>query len=174
MGRIMKLTQEYVRSILYYDPESGMFMWRIRPDVHARWNVRYAGQPAGKIAKGSGYHEFEIHKVKQYGHRIAWLYHCGPIPDGAEVDHINGDRSDNRICNLRIADRKQNMANMRKYKANGLPKGVGFDARYGTYTARARSNNRTYHLGTFKTAEAAHEAYMEAMRKHFGAFARSS
>lgn len=102
---------------------------------------------------------------------MAWLYVYGEWPD-FEIDHINGDAHDNRICNLRRATHQQNMANskVRAHNASGL-KGVQRHTLSRKWRARIQVSGRTIHIGLFDTKEEAHEAYMRAARFHFGEFA---
>jgi len=103
------LTQAELKSLLDYDAESGIFRWKVQrrpqspPGTRAGW---HSGKKAQRIELGG----------KNYlAHRLAWFYVHGVWPD--QIDHINGDRSDNRIANLRAANNSQNQANM-KAKGN--------------------------------------------------------
>lgn len=94
-------------------------------------------------------------------------------PKGMKVDHINGDILDNRRCNLRICTNAENIRNSRRYSCNRLGiKGVSKE-RTGKFRAQIRNNEGKHlHLGTFETADAAHQAYVEAAKKYHGEFAR--
>jgi hypothetical protein len=104
-----------------------------------------------------------LRKSDFLAHRLAWFYVHGVWPP-VLIDHINGKRSDNRIVNLRLADWRLNMENKRResYNSTGLlgvkPNGKGFAARIG-------SRGVEHHLGTFRTPEEAHAAYVEAKRR---------
>lgn len=90
------------------------------------------------------------------------------------VDHINCNGRDNRWENLRLANNSQNGYNARLSRRNKFGfKGVYLNKRDGTYTAEIRNNWKKYHLGTFKTPEEAHQAYVNAAIKFGGEFARS-
>ena len=105
------LTQERLKELFHYDPEIGTFTWLVRP-----CNSMQAGNAAGTYDK-NGYLRI-LYKGKLYmGHWLAWLYVYGKWPDN-EIDHINGNPSDNRISNLRDVTRKQNMENKKIYKNN--------------------------------------------------------
>ena len=104
-----------------------------------------------------------------YGHRLAWFLHYGEWPTG-EIDHVNGNPSDNRIANLRIATRLQQAANARKRRA-GL-KGAFRFKRGPKWTAQIRHDGVKHHLGVFEDERTAHEAYCEAARRLNGEFAR--
>ena len=101
--------------------------------------------------------------VSQYAHRLAWLYVHGVWPPH-EVDHINGDRSDNRIANLRLATRQQNSENRHGAQSNsktGLV-GVSWHKRAGKWQAHIRVKGRTRYLGLFESTQDACMAYLQA------------
>lgn len=155
----MALTAERLREVLRYEPETGVF---IRVD-----DGRIAG---GKT--GTGYRLISVFGKQYYAHRLAWLYIVGEFPSLC-IDHINGDRMDNRFSNLRIAEHRQNCANARRSSANtsGL-KGVSWSKAAGKWQANVKRDGVNIYLGLFKTREAAHAAYMDAAKQHFGEFAR--
>ena len=118
-----ELTQDYLKSILHYDPDTGIFRWAKR---RATWI------PAGTIAGSTcekGYAIIVINYKIYRAHRLAWLYMTGSHPPEF-IDHINLDRKDNRFCNLRLSTRAQNMQNFRIRPDNksGV-KGVYWDAK---------------------------------------------
>lgn len=180
----MLLTSTFLRELLNYDPVTGLFSWRNRTPAMfcntkhsaahecARWNSRYGGKPAGKINKNK-YVDIKINGSLHLAHRLAWLWMTGEWPT-CQVDHINGDRSDNRLVNLRAATNAQNCANRRIRRDNrsGL-KGVYFHNQSGKFRAEICVNGRSKTIGSFDTASAAHAAYCGAAQKHFGEFART-
>lgn len=103
-------------------------------------------------------------------HRIAWRLHYGVIPQ-IGIDHINGHKSDNRICNIRLATDSANQANKPKLRTNtsGL-KGVSFDTRKRSFRAVVVANKHSYFLGNFDSAEKAHDAYVAAAKRLHGEF----
>ncbi len=96
---------ETLRQVLAYDPETGALTWRVDRNEQVR-----AGAPAGS-PKGNGYIQVHLGPRRLLVHRVAWALHHGADPGPLLVDHINRDRSDNRICNLRLVDSKGNRAN---------------------------------------------------------------
>ncbi|TIW41733.1 MAG: HNH endonuclease, partial [Mesorhizobium sp.] len=110
MTKITYPSAEFLRSILRYDPETGEFWWRHRADRKNPWNARYAGKPAGRFTK-SGYREITISRRLLQANRIAWIMVHGDIATDLDIDHEDGDPSNNRIKNLRPATRSQNMWN---------------------------------------------------------------
>jgi hypothetical protein len=173
----MRLTGEYLRNILDYDPSSGVFRWRVREDISrkwvGRWNARYAGKVAGNQDwRHGGRVAVSINKRDYFAHRLAFLYMTDRWPS-AEVDHRDGDPSNNRWGNLREATSTENKQNKRVQSNNktGL-KGASWKADKGKWRAAIRAGGRHSHLGYFETPEQAHEAYCQAAREHYGEFAR--
>lgn len=161
----MELTQARVRELFDYR-DDGQLIWKIRSgraatghvagtmDVHGYKTVRFSGK---------------TYKV----HRLVFLWHHGFLPE--EVDHVNMNRSDNRVENLRSASTSQNQANRRarSVNASGL-KGVTWKPRHQKWEARIGVNGRLIYIGLFDSPEKAHAAYVEAARRHHGEFARAS
>ena len=171
------LTAEFVRSVLDYDPATGVLTWRKRTDIsvargrRAAWNTMYAGKPAGTERPIGGYVSIIINSRPYLAHRLAWLMTYGEWP-AADIDHINGDASDNSIANLRAATRSQNNANLPKRRDNTSGfKGVEVH-HTGRFSARIRYEGQRRYLGLYDTPEEAHEAYCRAARELFGEFAR--
>lgn len=144
---------------LNYDPKTGRFSWKKEP---------------GAIS--NGYRLLKVNQKNFWAHRVAWLLATGEDPEGLVIDHINGDRSDNRIENLRTATYSQNSANARRHSRNtsGL-KGASKVMKKGKWTGRWQSSityqRRQMALGYFDTKEDAHAAYLEAARRLQGEFA---
>lgn len=104
---------------------------------------------------------------KQYSlHRLAWFYANGEWPP-AEVDHINGNRSDNRLVNLRLASRSINMQNRRTARSDNVSGIIGahYHARSGRWTSKIQVCGQTHYLGCFATPGEASAAYVTAKRK---------
>jgi hypothetical protein len=101
-------------------------------------------------------------------HRLAWRLAHGKWPDG-EIDHINGDKGDNRLCNLRDVDRSTNQQNAKRAQANNKSSGllgVSFHGSRNKFRAQITYENRRHHIGYFSTAELAHAAYLKEKRRH--------
>ena len=133
------------------------------------WHTRYAGKRAGCIEPG-GYRVIHLDSRTCKEHRLVWLYiHGEPVP--IQIDHIDGNRSNNRIDNLRPATPGQNQAN--KVVSSQSMLGIkGVQAYKGSFRAHIRLNGKGMHLGTFPTIEEATAAYREAAIRLFGEFAR--
>jgi hypothetical protein len=157
------MTQDDLKKALRYDPESGNFFW-----LHTTGRAA-AGSVAGTI-KPSGYRCIKIGKTNFYAHRLAWLYVHGVWPPD-QIDHINCDRDDNRICNLRKATGTQNQGNRRP---KGKRKGITYHRHDKRWQAQISINGKYTYLGQYSTQEEAFRAYEKAAREHFGEFARFS
>lgn len=155
------LTAESARHHLDYDPHSGRLTWRVPRAQRVK-----AGDEAGSI-NGQGYRDLRLFNRTYPAHRIAWLICHGCMPAG-QIDHINGDRSDNRISNLREVTSQENTQNQRVARKDNKHAGLigaGFHKASGKFRARiGLANGRQQHLGLFDTAQAAHQAYLQAKR----------
>lgn len=161
-----KLTVDRLKSLLDYNPETGDFTWKIKTS-----NRTPVGSRAG--AKGTlGYIHISVDMKKYLAHRLAYFYMIGEWP--AEViDHINGNKSDNRWANLRPATVAQNTWNSSVPQNNSSGhKGVSFSKSKRRWTARISKNYRLRILGYFDTKEEAIEAYQKAAKRLHGKFAK--
>ncbi len=153
------LTAARLRELFLYDPTTGVMTWRV-----ARQRIR-VGSVAGS-ANSSGYLLVVVDARQYRVHRLAWLYQTGSWPRFA-IDHINGNRSDNRFENLRDVPLSVNSQNQRisqKDKKLGQSLGVGWHVLAGKWIARISVSGKEKHLGLFDTEDAAHEAYLKAKR----------
>jgi hypothetical protein len=143
----MMMTPSDLRQLVEYDPETGKLTWKPRAG-NPRFNNRLAGKPA--FAQPSdGYLTGHINRKNYKAHRIAWAVAYGEWPNG-DLDHINGDRSDNRIENLRVVDVAENARNLRLSRLNtsGVT-GVSWFARDSKWWAKITVSRRVIHLGFF-------------------------
>lgn len=160
------LTQERLKQLLHYDPETGVFT---RKTANSRWRV---GSVAGTVDR-KGYRQISINEKKYAAHRLAWFYVHGVWPPD-DIDHKNRRTDDNRIANLRPATRSQNNANMRRHRDNAVGlKGVSWSKSVKKWQAQFRFRKENYHLGYFGSPEAAHAAYLAKSRDACGEFARA-
>lgn len=154
---------------LAYNPDTGSFEWMVK----GRGRFKRIGNPAGSIGH-HGYVRICVCGIEKYAHQWAVAIHYGEfISKPFEIDHINGDTSDNRISNLRIATVAENRQNTRgKSCRRSAFKGARFDARYGTWSASIAAFGSSYHLGTFSSEEGACAAYRSAALRLHGEFAK--
>jgi hypothetical protein len=167
------LTAEFVRSILDYDPNTGVFRWRVRADRAKNWNTRNAGKVAG-TTHPDGYILIQIEKGAHYGaHVLAWLYMMGEWRPGG-VDHLHGLRGDNRFSELRAATSVDNGCNktMQKNNRTGII-GVWFNMQRGKWEASISRDGRRVWRKFFPTLEDAASARHSALAEIHGEFAVS-
>jgi hypothetical protein len=158
-----KLTAQRVRELLHYDPDTGVFTWRINA---GRWGRIKAGTPSGS-PDADGYLRSQVDGTLYYCNRLAFLYMLGRWPNGV-AEHRDGVPANNRWENLRDATQQVNTENRRRpirNKRSGLPLGVSLDRRDGAIVASITVNGRWKYLGRFQDAETAHQAYLDAKRK---------
>ena len=150
------LTQELLRHLLDYSPDTGELTWRAKPSRGVKIG-RQAGTPTSE-----GYLALQINKKKMYAHRAIWLHVHGVWPP-EEIDHINHIRNDNRLCNLRLANRLENSHNTRKHaKSVSGHKGVAWHSRNKKWQVQMRFCNKTYYIGQFLDLQDASQARFQA------------
>ncbi|MFM5231688.1 HNH endonuclease [Aeromonas media] len=130
------------------------------------------GKPVGRV-NGNGYLIAGYQRKDYYVHRIIWEIHNGPIPDGYMIDHIDGDRSNNHIENLRLATRKQNGMNCKRHndRKHDLPKGV-YLHKCGKYQCNLTIDGKSTYIGFFSDLALAEQTIQAARETHHGEFAR--
>lgn len=180
-GSLKKLPDvELLSECVDYNPDTGALTWKRRPVEHFSsykhwkiWLAKFEGKPVRKVNNGYVVVVITINKKETYsmGHRVAWALTHGEWPR-SQIDHINGNRMDNRICNLRLASHKENQRN----KGAGLRnksgfKGVHFSKTAQKWIAQIHVNGKTRHIGVFDSALAASKEYCAAANKEHGEFA---
>ena len=142
-----ELTADTLRSILHYDPETGIFTWK----VSTARNVK-VGAVAGSV-NGGGYLQIMVLSRLYKAHRLAWFYMYGEWPK-LNIDHINRNPSDNRQVNLRDVTQKQNGQNASKRSDNTSGcTGVSWHKQRSKWQAHIRHNHKLIHLGLFESLE---------------------
>ena len=151
-------TVELLKEMFRYEPSSGKLFWKIGKRVGKR-----AGSQQGK----GGYRHVRVGDKYMYEHRIAMLLTLGEIPEGIQIDHVNHDKGDNRLANLRFTTHTQNGRNMKKISTNttGVT-GVIYDEKYAKYRAQIHIKGKGIYLGSYDTLEEAAAARAEANKRY--------
>lgn len=155
------LTAELARKLLAYDRASGVLVRKV-----SLTNSVKVGDVAGSINK-KGYISVCVGGRYYLAHRVIWLMEHGQWPT-EQLDHINGVKTDNRLCNLRSVDNATNAQNKPAKSArssSGLL-GVSWMSAAKKWRAQIQVRGRVVYLGLFTDKEAAHAAYVEAKRRH--------
>jgi hypothetical protein len=156
----MTLTAAQLKETLDYDAKTGAFVWKIRPSRAVK-----AGDVAGCVEKRIGYITIGIVGRIYKAHRLAWLYTHGEWPKGL-IDHINGNKADNRIENLRDVFADGNSQNVRKPNRRNKSGFMGVIWFQNKWRASISVNGKSKWLGDYSTPEEAHQVYLEAKRKY--------
>lgn len=153
-----------IKDLITYNPNTGQFYNLVDRNSRSR-----KGDILGSVSKYNGYTVLRFNNKIYRAHRLAWFFMTGSFPEN-DLDHINGDRSDNRFSNLREATRKENTRNT-KYRggASGY-KGVFPSGK--NWRARITVDGKQINLGTFKNISDAVNSYDLAAKLYFGDFAK--
>lgn len=154
------ITQERLRQLLDYSEETGEFQWRTNHNSRAK-----AGTVAG--TPQNGYIAISVDGERVGAHRLAWMYVHGKWPKH-HIDHIDGNRQNNRITNLRDVPQAINMQNQRKPYRINTSGYMGVSHQRGKWVAQICVEGRRKWLGTFKTPEEAHAVYVKAKEQLHG------
>lgn len=184
MAKRILPTPERLRELLRYDPDTGKLYWRPRPaemfsagntsaEANCKsWNTKWAGEEAFSAVTDNGYRFGAVNYRNCFAHRVAWAIYHGEWPKNG-IDHINGCKTDNRIENLREANKSENSINtgIRVDNTSGH-KGVSWRKDRRKWRARISFDGSERHLGSFDSYDDAVAAYDAAAKKHHGEFAR--
>jgi hypothetical protein len=161
----MTITQQQVKDL--FDYSDGVLMWKNKPACSRRFD---GSNEAGTVTTG-GYKKVVIGGKKHYVHRLIFLMHNGYLPD--LIDHADGNSSNNKIENLREADKSKNAANSKlSILSTSGHRGVTKASRSDKWYARVQINKKSIHLGTFDDFEFACFVADEARRLYFGKHSR--
>lgn len=158
---------EVIKQLFDYDAQAGHLYWR------ARGRGRVKTRPAGTLLS-TGYIGVVVGKKRYLAHRICWVVQFGEWPSD-QIDHINGNKADNRLCNLREATNFQNGKNTRTHINNtsGVC-GVTYDKVNKRWRSLIKVNGKQIHLGRWPSFEEAVAARKEAESQYFGKWARGA
>lgn len=171
-----QLTKDLLHEIFSYDAETGVLKHKLRPrwmftkgynggeTSWKTWNSQNAGQAISNVGSG-GYHRVNISGNRYFAHRLIWMMVYGEWPD--EIDHINGNPSDNRLCNLRAVNRQENLRNLsrRSDNSSGIT-GVSYSKRDNVFLAYITVDGHTKVIGRFETIKDAAKARKAAEIEH--------
>ncbi len=156
------ITQEKLRSFIHYDPNTGIFT---RIGYLDRWGNFVIKNKILSVLSGEGYLIISIQGKRYKAHRLAFLYMFNTdISDNFEIDHVDGNRGNNKLTNLRIADRCINMKNKSLY-SNNTTNVIGVSKFGNRYRARINVNGKRISLGLFDTIEEAAKVRLEFEQK---------
>jgi hypothetical protein len=154
---------EELREFLHYEPDTGLF----------RWKFSRRGGQANSVAgslHSQGYIHVRINQEIFKAHRLAWALYYNQDPGGMQIDHIDKNKSNNKIINLRLAGHRENGANIGPQKNNKL--GVkGVTCEKGKFKAQICKNGKNYNLGYYDTIEEASNVHLAAAQEMHGEFA---
>lgn len=163
-----QISMERLKQRVSYDPETGVFIWRETLGGKCR-----EGWPAGRLGTGkaAGYMRITIDGCEYKAHRLAWFYMTGEWPKD-QIDHINGNPSDNRWSNLREATQSQNKANTRAYRnsKSGIV-GVCWSASNRKWNASINKDGKRIHLGRYHDLATAISVRQAKAKELFGELA---
>lgn len=167
------ITPEVIRQLFTYNPTNGSLCWRDRavdcfatPRAYSTWNKRFANKEAGGLS-GFGYLYVTIYGHLMLKHRVVWAYVYGEWPEN-QIDHINGNRLDNSISNLRHVTHAENGRNAKKPSNNTSgTAGVSFHFKSQKWRSYIKSNQKVVHLGLFENKDDA-IAVRKLAEKNYG------
>jgi hypothetical protein len=161
MATAYSIDAQRLREVATYNPDTGLFYWK-----SSHGGRRADGKPAGAKTR-AGYIRISLDGTDYLAHRLAWLYHYGAWPENV-VDHINGDRADNRIQNLRDVPHWANLQNTQTISQNNNTGARGVTRLKNRYRAEIQVNGQRIHLGVFDTVEEAANSYINAKNSGVG------
>ena len=153
--------ERYILEFLSYNPETGVLTWRPRSrgnfnsdNEFGRWNTRYANKPAGGF-DGHKYVQVRVNGKKELAHRVAWFLSYGEWP-AEHIDHVNGNRSDNRLSNLRVVSCAENAKNrsLTTQNSSGVV-GVAWNNAKSVWQSQITVGGKQIHLGSFADFQSA-------------------
>lgn len=156
MTKREKIVDKLVEKYFSYNHKTGKII-----NIYKRCDKILIGDEPGSLSDG-GYIIISVKNNKIRAHRLAWRLYYKNWPK-KQLDHINGNRSDNRICNLRETSQRENCQNRKEHRKGHLV-GTCFYKKIGKFAARLRIKNKKLHLGFFETQLEAHEQYLRALK----------
>ena len=168
-----KASIDVLRQAFVYDPERGTLIWKLRPPSHFKcsqaagaWNTKYAGSVAGAVNK-DGYIQLNLGDKTFLAHRLIWALVHGQWPPD-QIDHIDGDRQNNKLSNLRTATPLENQRNLKRHRGNSSGfTGVQYRPLHNKpWSARISVRGELKYLGSFRCVTAAWVERERANRRY--------
>lgn len=159
------LTQDALNELLEYNPDTG--------ELRRRVPSRYATGRKENTSTLRAYQQFVINGKPHRAHRLIWLMVYGEIPKGMVIDHVNGNKTDNRLCNLRLASVQQNIQNA-KLSSHNRSGYKGVSKRRGKWRAVIKVDGRQRFIGHYDCPIKAARAYDTAAAEYYGEYARTN
>lgn len=154
--------------VFSYCPSTGRLIWKIKPSKN-----KEIGDVVGVTPNSLGYRRLRLNKKLHYQHRVIYEMFIGEIPEGMEVDHIDGNPSNNLLCNLRLVSHNENMYNRKVHLRNKFcHTGVSFDKSRNKYVAYINHSGKRIFLGRFNTSDEAICARERKEKQIYGEFSR--
>ena len=153
-----------------YNEFTGELLWK--PNVRLKYKN---GAIAGSSSNTNGYVQVQVNNKMHLAHRIIWEMKNGPIPKGLLIDHVDGNRTNNKLSNLRLCTKSQNTCNgkLRSTNTSGF-RGVSWSRSMSMWRSQIRTQNGPMNLGYFETKEEAYAARLKAEKEYHKEFAYSS
>lgn len=149
------ITQARLKELITYDSDTGFMIWV------KDYGNRKEGTRAGSISR-KGYMSLRIDKKLYFVHRLIWLFVHGTFPSEF-IDHIDGNKSNNRLVNLRAVSRRENSQNLSQHRGGKKP-GCYYNRSRKKWEAQISINNKKIHLGMYLSEQEAHAAYVKFLR----------
>lgn len=157
------LNADDARAVWTYNPETGDLIWNVKPSIGTK-----EGSVAGTLT-AAGYRRVRYRRKHYLAHRLVWLHVVGEWPQD-EIDHIDRNKLNNRIENLRVVGRKHNQQNQRAARKDNSLGTRGVCVKRGRYVAQISIDGKVTHLGYYQSAEEAQAAYNKARAKHHAGY----
>ena len=159
-----------LKQYIDYNPDTGILTWKA--SQHQLSNRLKVGGECGSNVDSRGYKRVCFMGKQYRAHRVAWALHYGQEPVD-QIDHINGNRIDNRICNLRLATNTENSRNsgLAKNNTSGVT-GITWHKQCNKWVAQITVNRKNHNLGLYVDKDEAIKVRKEAEKIHFGQFIR--
>lgn len=162
------IDQKFLKEFFSYDPETGALCWKKKPNN--KCSRITLGAPAGATNSG-GYRVVRIKGVNYLAHRLIWVLVHGGIPDRLCIDHVDGDRSNNKLHNLRLATASENLFNRKTTSSSSGHKNVYWHAKKGKWVVCIQAHKQFRNMGDFPELKDAIAVATAAREKYHGPFA---